>query len=173
MAACDVKGKEAAMAKQKKYSPSKLDKAVRNYFQSISREIVVKEPVRTGKKDENGHWIYEDRPVINSLGQEMKTIEYLIPPTVGGLSDYLGIHRDTWNAYCQDEAYSDTTTYARGRMHAYLEREMLTRPGKDLKGIMFNLDNNYGYSERMELTHDTMEDFLQRQAAGGSGGQEF
>lgn len=173
MAACDVKGKEAAMAKQKKYSPSKLDKAVRNYFLSISREVTVTERKPTGEKDSDGHMIYEEVAVINSLGQEMKTVEYLIPPTVGGLSDFLGIHRDTWNAYCQDAAYSDTTTYARGRMHAYLEREMLTRPGKDLKGIMFNLENNYGYSERMELTHDSMEDFLRRQAQEGTGRQEF
>lgn len=160
------------MGKQKKYTPEKLDRAVKRYFKSISREITVTESKPTGERDDMGHMIYEEVPVMNSLGREMKTVQYLIPPTVGGLSDFLGIHRDTWNAYCNDEAYSDTTTYARGRMHAYLEREMLTRPGKDLKGVMFNLENNYGYAERMNVTTDTVEEFLKRQEEAG-GGQEF
>ena len=160
------------MGKQKKYTPEKLDRAVKRYFKSISREITVTESKPTGERDDMGHMIYEEVPVMNSLGREMKTVQYLIPPTVGGLSDFLGIHRDTWNAYCNDEAYSDTTTYARGRMHAYLEREMLTRPGKDLKGVMFNLENNYGYAERMNVTTDTVEEFLKRQEEAG-GDQEF
>ena len=160
------------MGKQKKYTPEKLDRAVKRYFKSISREITVTESKPTGERDDMGHMIYEEVPVMNSLGREMKTVQYLIPPTVGGLSDFLGIHRDTWNAYCNDEAYSDTTTYARGRMHAYLEREMLTRPGKDLKGVMFNLENNYGYAERKNVTTDTVEEFLKRQEEAG-GDQEF
>lgn len=161
------------MGKSKKYSQKALRKAVEDYFASISREITVTEQVPTGEKDDKGHMIFVTVPVENSLGQPMKTLQYLIPPTVGGLAAYLGIHRDTWNAYCNDEKYSDTTTYARGRMHAYLEQEMLTRPGKDLKGILFNLENNYGYSEKVSMTTDTMEDFLRRQNEEAGGGQEF
>lgn len=161
------------MGREKKYSPSTLRKAVERYFGSISREIEVKETLATGERDDKGHMIYEEVPVENALGETMKTIQYLIPPTVGGLAAYLGIHRDTWNAYCNDDAYSDTTTYARGRMHAYLEQEMLTRPGKDLKGILFNLENNYGYSEKVSMTTDTMEEYLRRQSEEGTGGQEF
>ena len=156
----------------KKYTPEKLEKAVKKYFRSISREITVTETVATGEKDKDGHMIYTQKPVLNSLGKEMKTIQYLIPPTVGGLAAFLGIHRDTWNTYCKDPDFSDTVTYAQGRMHAYLEQEMLTRPGKDLKGILFNLENNYGYKDRVEVTNDTMESFLKEQIQGG-GGQEF
>lgn len=161
------------MGAPKKYTPEKLAKAVGKYFKSISREATVTEKKPTGKKDDMGHMIYEEVPVINSLGKEMKVTQYLIPPTVGGLCAFLSIHRDTWNAYCNDPAYSDTTTYAQGRMHAYLEQEMLTRPGKDLKGVLFNLENNYGYKERVEMTNDTMESFLQKQLEEGTGGQEF
>ena len=161
------------MGKPRKYTPRTLRKAVEAYFNSISREIVMTEDVPTGQRDDKGHMIYEKVPVKNALGEEMKVIQYLIPPTVGGLAAHLGIHRDTWNAYSNDEAYSDTTTYARGRMHAYLEQEMLTRPGKDLKGILFNLENNYGYSEKVSMTTDTMEEYLRRQSEEAGGGQEF
>lgn len=155
------------MGAHKKYTPKTLDRAVRQYFKSISREVTVTERKATGEKDEKGHEIYEDVPVINSLGEEMKVTQYLIPPTVGGLSDYLGIHRDTWNAYCRMEEFSDTTTYAQGCMHAYLEQESLTRSGKDLKGVLFNLENNFGYKERLEMSNDSVEEYLKRQMEEG------
>lgn len=161
------------MGRKKNYTPQTLRRAVKRYFDSISREVTVKETVPTGEKDDKGHMIYQEVPVTNALGEEMKTVQYLIPPTVGGLAAYLGIHRDTWNAYCNDPEFSDTTTYARGRMHAYLEQEMLTRPGKDLKGVLFNLENNYGYKEQLAVTSESMEDFLRRSAGEGYGGQEF
>lgn len=163
------------MGAPKKYTPKKLEAAVKRYFKSISREVTVTEKKPTGEKDKMGHMIYEDVVVLNALGKPVKMTEYLVPPTVGGLSEFLDIHRDTWNDYCDHEKhpeFSDTTTYAQGRMHAYLERESLTRQGKDLKGVLFNLENNFGYKERMELTNDSVESFLQRQLEEG-GGQQF
>lgn len=163
------------MGAPKKYDEVRLARAVKRYFKSITREVELTEKKPTGKKDKMGHMIYEDVVVLNGLKKPVMVTEYLVPPTVGGLSEFLGIHRDTWNDYCNHEKhpeFSDTTTYARGRIHAYLEREMLTRQGKDLKGIIFNLENNFGYSERMELTNDTVESFLQRQMEQG-GGQQF
>ena len=38
---------------------------------------------------------------------------------------------------------------ARGRMREYLEPQLLTR--KDVKGIIFDLQNNYGYTDRREV----------------------
>lgn len=163
------------MGAPKKYTARTLKKAVDEYFKSITREVVMTENKPTGKKDKMGHMIYEAVNIVNRLGKEMVITEYLVPPTVGGLSDYLGIHRDTWNDYCNHEKhpeFSDTTTYAQGRIHAYLEREMLTRQGKDLKGVLFNLENNFGYKERHEIVNDTVESFLQRQMEEG-GGQLF
>ena len=163
------------MGARKKYTKKKLQEAVEKYFRSISREVTLKEKKPTGKKDKMGHEIYEEVEIINGLGEPMVVTEYLVPPTVGGLSDFLGIHRDTWNDYCNHEKhpeFSDTTTYAQGRIHAYLELEMLTRQGKDLKGVLFNLENNFGYKERMELVNDTVEDFLEQQMKQG-GGQQF
>lgn len=160
------------MARKKEYTPAALDKAVKRYFLSISREITVTEMLPTGELDKYGHEICKPEPVTNALGEPMKCVEFLIPPTVGGLANFLGIHRDTWNSYCKDPAFSDTATYARGQMHAYLEQETLTRKGADLKGVLFNLENNYGYSEKVSVTTDTVEDFLRRQEHD-YGGQEF
>ena len=153
---------------EKKYTPRALHKAVVRYFRSITRWVKVTESVPTGKVDRMGHQIMEQRPVVNQLGEEMQRLEYVIPPSVGGLCMFLEIHRSTWNDYCKDEKYADTTTHARGVMHAYLEQESLTRQGKDLKGVLFNLENNYGYSERVTVGQ-TLEELL----ACTEEGQEF
>ena len=163
------------MGAPKKYTPEKLDRAVRKYFRTITREKTLTEKVDSGQRDKMGHVVWEEQVVLNSLGQPLKVTEYLVPPTIGDLSEFLGIHRDTWNEYCNHEKhpeFSDTTTYARGRIHAYLEREMLTRSGKDTKGIQFNLENNFGYRQRLEVAGTTLEQFL-REAEDGGGGQLF
>lgn len=140
------------MARPKKYTKKSLDEAVNRYFASITRTVTVTERVETGKKDSKGHMIYERRPVINSLGEETKVLEYIVPPTVGGLCAYLGIHRSTWADYCDPKLhseFSDTTTRARGYLRAWLEEQLLTR--KDVKGIIFDLQNNHGYSEKRQV----------------------
>ena len=54
----------------------------------------------------------------------------------------------------------------------YDERELLTRPGKDIKGIVFNLENNYGYRERHDLDFSSkgIEEYLQKLEEAGGGG---
>lgn len=164
------------MGAPKKYTERTLRKAVEKYFDSITREKTVTEMIPTGEKDKMGHMIYEARPVVNRLGEPVIVTEYLVPPSVGDLSEFLGIHRSTWDNYCDPEKHPeffDTTTRAMGRIHAYLERESLTRQGKDLKGVLFNLENNFGYKERLEMTNETMEEYLQKMMASGGGEQQF
>ena len=134
------------MSRPRKYTPNTLKKAVNGYFDSISRLVPLTEKRNTGRKDSDGHVIYEEVPVLNRLGVQATVLEYLVPPTVGGLCEHLGIHRSTWADYCDAQLhpeFSDTTTHARGRMRAWLEEQLLTR--KDVKGIVFDLQNNYGY----------------------------
>lgn len=164
------------MGAPRKYTAKRLREAVEQYFDSITREKVVTELKPTGEKDKMGHEIYEAVPVVNKLGNPVIVTEYLVPPSVGDLSEFLGIHRSTWDNYCDKEKHPeffDTTTRAMGRMHAYLEREMLTRPGKDIKGVQFNLENNFGYKERLEVSNESVENYLQRQMEQNGGGQEF
>lgn len=140
------------MPRPKKYTEAKLRKQVGRYFDSISRTITVTERKDTGDRDDKGHVIWAEVEIINNLGEPLQKREYIIPPTVSGLCEYLGIHRSTWNDYCNEDLhpeFSDTTTRARGAMRAYLEQELLTR--KDVKGVIFDLQNNYGYTDKREV----------------------
>lgn len=139
----------------RKYKTAKsLRDAVEDYFDSITQEAAMEEVYDTGKKDKKGHEIYAKRPVLNKKGEPVKYLKYLFPPEVGDLCVHLRIHRDTWNEYCNHEKhpkFSDTTTYARGRMYAWNQRQLLTREGKDVRGIIFNLQANYGCSTKSEV----------------------
>ena len=137
------------MARTKTYTQKTLAAAVNRYFKSITRIVTATELIETDERDDKGHKIYKRVPIKNSLGEEAKIEEYIVPPTVGALCQYLGIHRSTWAEYCDSkkhEEFSDTTTYARGRIRAYLEQQLLIR--KDVKGIIFDLQNNHGASEK-------------------------
>ena len=110
----------------RKYTPRTLRTAVDEYFRYHSRTVTLREQVR----------------------------EFVVPPTVGGLCRHLGIHRSTWADYCDPEKHpelQEVTAYARETMEAFLEDALLTRSGKELKGVIFSLQNNYGYTERKEV----------------------
>ncbi len=157
----------------KKYTPRTLGKAVQWYFDSISRDEPVVERKPTGELDKYGHPVYADEPVMNRLGQPLVRLVFLEPPTVSAMCLALGIHRSTWADYCQDEKFSDTTSYAQGVMRAWNENQLLTRPGKDIPGIKFNLENNYGYRDRQAViaTGMSVEQYLR--SLGEEGEQEF
>lgn len=159
---------------ERKYTARSLKKAVERYFAGITRIVPLTEPKDFGARDEMGHVIYEQVPVINSLGEQVKVTEYIVPPSVGGLCEALGIHRATWANYCDPEKNPemfDTTTQAQGRMRAWNEQQLLTRSGKDIKGIIFNLENNYGYREQQSVSLSGVEEYLRNLTAGGE--QEF
>lgn len=160
---------------QKKYTPRSFAKAVKRYFDSISREAVVTEKKPTGELDRYGHMIFEDVPVENRLGEVMKRIEFLLPPTVSGLCVALKIHRSTWSEYGKDPEYSDTVACAGGLMRAWLEEQSLMRQGKDFRGVEFNLIHNFGVGKDTGGSDmgGTVEDLLAQLEAAGEGGQEF
>ena len=120
-------------------SAAALEKAIEGYFASISRTVTV--------RSLNGD------PILNDAGQEIKTTEYLIPPSVQELALYLGIDRRTWLNYCDPERhpeFSAVTARTQLRLEAYLVRESMTRE-KGLHGITFNLEHNYGWARRTEV----------------------
>lgn len=159
---------------EKKYTGRTLAKAVKRYFDSISRDAVVTEKKPTGELDKYGHMIFEDVPVENRLGEVMKRIEFLLPPTVSGLCVALKIHRSTWSEYAKDPEFADTVACAGGLMRAWLEEQSLMRQGKDFRGVEFNLIHNFGVGKEVAAdTGGTVEDLLAQLEAAGEGGQTF
>lgn len=109
----------------KKYTKKSLQEAVDGYFSSISRDG----------------------------GGEAWAAEYKKPPTVSGLCLYLGIDRSTWQNYSDRSLhpeFAEITAMARVRMEAYLEEQLLTRE-KNVQGLIFNLQNNYGWREKRDV----------------------
>ena len=123
----------------KKYTRKGLEKAVEGYFASISRKVRV--------LDEDGEAVYND------IGESIWVTEYIRPPTVSGLCLYLGIDRSTWQNYADRRLHpelQEITAYAKMRMETYLEEQLLTRE-KNVQGLVFNLQNNYGWREKREV----------------------
>lgn len=140
------------MGRYKKYRSDKaLREAVEGYFDSISRVRTVMEAYNTGEKDAWGHFIPEWRPVTNAKGEPMKEREYVIPPTAGGLCAHLEISRETWAKYCDkslNPQFAETTEWAREQLLSWREKELMLRPGKDVKGLLFDLQVNYGVGRK-------------------------
>ena len=92
----------------------------------------------------------------NADGKQYYDIVYREPPTVGGLCMYLGISRKTWENYCNKEEYPDfeeVTSLAKTRMEAYCEGLLLKREKGSVQGVIFNLQNNYGWCDKKEIEH--------------------
>lgn len=156
---------------RRRYTGAGLRRAVRAYFDGITRTVPVTEKVWHGEYDSKGNRVYDDEPVTNSLGTLVEREEYLLPPSVGALCRHLGISRETWSQWKDAERFPEfqaTIREARDRLQAWNEQEMLVREGKDLKGILFNLQNNYGYTEKKDVrVGGRVEDFL-RETEGGA-----
>lgn len=130
-------------------TPEDLREAVEAYFVGISRTVDAVELVDSGKKDGDGHVIYERVPIKNDLGEVIRVTEFVLPPTVTDLCLFLGITRQTWANYAGRDGYRAVVERAKAKMTGYLERELLTRK-KGLQGVIFNLTHNHDWKDRRE-----------------------
>ena len=142
-------GKGDSMGRRRKYTPKKMQTEINRYFSSISRTVTAKEAVDLGKRDDKGHVVWDYIEIKNDAGELIRHTEYVIPPTVSGLCRYLKIHRSTWSVYRADPEYAAVTERAVLRIREYLEEQLLSRT--NVRGIMFELQNNYGYSDKKEI----------------------
>ena len=136
-----------AAGRPKNYTKKGLREAIERYFRSISRTI----PAR----DDTGGIIRNDD------GEEIKVVQFVVPPSVTGMCLYLDIDRSTWQNYADAVLHPELAGICQGartRIEAYLEQELLTRE-KGVQGIIFNLQNNYGWKKKqeVELGKDTRE----------------
>lgn len=132
------------MGRPRKYTRKGLREALEHYFRSISRTVAARDAA--------------GRIIRNDDGEEFRTVEYAVPPSITGLCLRLGIDRSTWQNYCDSRETAELCREARLRIEAYLEQELLTRR-KGLQGVIFNLQNNYGWKQKqeVELGKDTRE----------------
>jgi len=122
-----------AAGRPKKYTAKAFREAVDAWFRSITVEV-------------------QEDDVINLDGDPVTKMIYAVPPTISGLCIKLGIDRSTWQNYADEEEnpkHAAVCADVRLRIEAYLEEQLLTRE-KSLQGIIFNLQNNYGWKERHE-----------------------
>ena len=73
------------------------------------------------------------------------------PYTVTGLCLALDITRETLNQYLKNIEFSDTIKKAKLKVENYLEKRLIT--DTSTTGIIFNLKNNFGWTDKQQLEH--------------------
>lgn len=73
------------------------------------------------------------------------------PYTITGLCLALDICRDTLLEYAKSEEFSDTIKKAKLKVENYLEKHLIT--DSSTTGIIFNLKNNFGWTDKQQLEH--------------------
>ncbi|MGM9684171.1 MAG: terminase small subunit [Eubacteriales bacterium] len=133
-----------------KYRSSKdFSDAVDRYFDGITYT----ENARRPDTWVSGKYVPGDE-IIGNDGKPIPIIKYAVPPSITSLQCYLGISRQTWSMYAQREGYKDVIEIARMRVESYLTQQLVLM-GRDCKGIIFSLENNFGYSDREKLRNDS------------------
>ncbi len=84
------------------------------------------------------------------------------PYTITGLAVYLDTTRDTLLDYEDRDKFSDTIKKAKEKCHQYAEEQLFM--GRNATGAIFNLKNNYGWSDKrvIELKDEPTEEDLKR-----------
>ncbi len=116
------------MKREKQWrSAASLEAEVERYFRSISRTVIAAE---------------KDVPILNDDGEPIRYREYVVPPTILGLCEFLGISRETWDDYCEGLSHPEfrrAAVLARERMQDWSQRALLTK--KDVRGLIYILQN--------------------------------
>lgn len=136
------------MAKKKRGRPMKyksadaLYEAIDGYFDSISYTETLKKKLPSG----------EEVVLRSDGGRELKVLVYVTPPGITAMCLAIGIDPSTWENYSNPEIhpeFSDVTRWAKARIEAYLEEQVNTRDRP--QGVIFNLENNYGWKHKREV----------------------
>lgn len=74
------------------------------------------------------------------------------PYTIAGLAQHLGTNRQTLLNYELKDDYFDTIKNAKVKCEAYTVEQLFVP--KIAAGVIFNLKNNYGYTDKVDVTSD-------------------
>lgn len=73
------------------------------------------------------------------------------PYTITGLALALDLDRKSINNYVKDSEFFPTIKKAKLKVENYLEKRLIN--DSSATGIIFNLKNNYGWSDKQEIQH--------------------
>lgn len=73
------------------------------------------------------------------------------PYTITGLALALDLDRKSINNYAKDSEFFPTIKKAKLRVENYLEKRLIN--DSSATGIIFNLKNNYGWTDKQEVQH--------------------
>lgn len=135
-----AKLKKNVVGAPRKYdSANALSKAINQYFRSICYEDYIRDGI--------------GNPLLNLDGEPIKRTFFAVAPTIPAMCLALGITPRTWRNYCDEKKHPEfakVTSMTMAVLEAWLAHESVTRE-KSLQGILFNLKNNYGWSEKIEI----------------------
>ena len=129
-------------------TPEKLEKALNDYFDSITITELKYQLVKVGE-DEEGKPIYEQEPILNNKGTQVTRTRYYENPSILAMCRHIGTTRETIREYEMREGYVDTIKKAKARVEEYLENELYRK--EQVTGVIFNLKNNFGWKDKQEI----------------------
>ncbi len=145
----------------------RLSREISDYFDSISRRVVLTEWAETGEMDAKGKPVTELRAVKNVKGESVVVTEYADPPCIGELCARLNITRREWETLREGDGETGRAALmAEERIRAYLDRQLLVREGKDVRGVIFHLENNFDCAERHSVEGSGVSIVIEGDAAG-------
>jgi len=73
------------------------------------------------------------------------------PYTITGLCDYIGLHKDNWLEYGKRDGYTDIVKNAKQKVETFTVEMASINKTNPIMAI-FNLKNNFGYSDKIDVT---------------------
>lgn len=142
MATAENKRKKNPGGRPPKFkSVEELQAKIDAYFESCFEEWW--EEVRDS--DGNTKWV----PKLDRHGNIVKYQKE--PFTITGLALFLDTTRETLMDYEKKPNFSDTIKQAKARIENYAEKQLFDKTARNMTGIIFNLKNNYGWTDKQEV----------------------
>ena len=157
------------LGREREYTPEGLRRAVENYFCSICylvdvtelKPVVLRVDPDTGaityQRDEYGHPMKREVPVLDGNGQPLQQLCWISPPGEEDLCVRIGIGKAAWERYAQQAEYRELVDRARGIIRAYLEGATESKGGT---GALAKLERIYGMKQQVAVQMSGVEAYL-------------
>ena len=128
--------KKAGPGRKRIYQTAEdLEAAVMDYFDTIS--------YWKDATDDAGN------PIMNNNGDNVQYLAYAVPPTHEGLALHLGVNRDTWTDYRNQDWATEICRYAELRIRGWRTEQISTRDRTT--GLQFLLANDSGFTDKVQV----------------------